>query len=693
MDWNMLGEKIYAGVLGKIIGVYLGRPVEGWKYEDIQRTFGEINYYVHKQAGVPLIVADDDISGTFGFFRAMEDYGYAKDIRAKEIGETWLNYIIEDKTILWWGGLGRSTEHTAYLNLKNGVEAPFSGSIEKNGRDAAEQIGAQIFIEAFAMCYPGDPQKAVELVHQAASVSHDGMALAAARHLAALDSLAFFEKDINKLLDAAAEYIQDQRLSRIVDDVRNKCAKSNDWRVTREWLNQMYGYHLYPGTCHVAPNHAMVIASLLHGGNDFQKSVMIASSAGWDTDCNAGNVGALNGIRLGLEGIETGSDLRSEVADRLLVVSSDGGAVISDAVNEADKIVKAAKELQGIRKTEDKRRFSFSYAGARQGFMLCPYANSSPLFANISSSDGKNGLCINCNGLGKGIEAAVSTPTFVEFVPEETNYLSTASPTLYEGQTISSTVFVPQSGNLQAKIYIVYDKKGIFNTLGSDYQKLKTGKQNLSWHIPFLHGATIIRAGIMITSATRFSGSIYLLDMDWNNTPTKFEQSGILMKNIWDLFPRELQMWTSSAKNFSVDLVHTFCISHPEFNGLATIGTSDWTDYRVESVLYFGLHTETGLVLRCKGHRQYYGAGFKDGTAELFVMKHGQRIILMQQAFHYKTNKPYKVSFECREDNIRLTVDDTILLEKRDSTYKCGGCGFFVDQGTMLADGFTVETV
>ena len=31
---------IYAGVLGKIIGVYLGRPVEGWTFENIKNTFG-----------------------------------------------------------------------------------------------------------------------------------------------------------------------------------------------------------------------------------------------------------------------------------------------------------------------------------------------------------------------------------------------------------------------------------------------------------------------------------------------------------------------------------------------------------------------------------------------------------------------------------------------------------------------------
>ena len=30
----------YAGVLGKMIGVYLGRPVEGWAYEAIRERFG-----------------------------------------------------------------------------------------------------------------------------------------------------------------------------------------------------------------------------------------------------------------------------------------------------------------------------------------------------------------------------------------------------------------------------------------------------------------------------------------------------------------------------------------------------------------------------------------------------------------------------------------------------------------------------
>ena len=60
-------ERVYAGVLGKLIGVYLGRPFEGWTYEKISGRFGEVNYYVHEEMDVPLIVTDDDISGTLTF--------------------------------------------------------------------------------------------------------------------------------------------------------------------------------------------------------------------------------------------------------------------------------------------------------------------------------------------------------------------------------------------------------------------------------------------------------------------------------------------------------------------------------------------------------------------------------------------------------------------------------------------------
>ena len=46
-------ERVYAGVLGKIIGVYLGRPFEGRTHQRIETELGEIWNYVHEQFDVP----------------------------------------------------------------------------------------------------------------------------------------------------------------------------------------------------------------------------------------------------------------------------------------------------------------------------------------------------------------------------------------------------------------------------------------------------------------------------------------------------------------------------------------------------------------------------------------------------------------------------------------------------------------
>src|SRR5688572_18166261 len=214
-------ERVYAGVLGKIIGVYLGRPFESWPYDRIMAELGEIQYYVHEQRKALLVVTDDDISGTFTFLRALPDYGNSLDLTPAQIGQSWLNYIIERRTILWWGGLGNSTEHTAYLRLKDGISAPESGSIALNSKVVAEQIGSQIFIDGWAMVAPGDPELAADLARRASVVSHDGEAIYGAQVVAAMEAQAFVESDLNKLIDTGVSVIpHDSVISRMISDIR-----------------------------------------------------------------------------------------------------------------------------------------------------------------------------------------------------------------------------------------------------------------------------------------------------------------------------------------------------------------------------------------------------------------------------------------------------------------------------------------
>ena len=68
-----------------------------------------------------IFAADDDSNGPLFFVRSL----YNKtDITPEDIGNVFLNYIQEYAGFFWWGGVGVSTEHTAYENLKYPTQKP-----------------------------------------------------------------------------------------------------------------------------------------------------------------------------------------------------------------------------------------------------------------------------------------------------------------------------------------------------------------------------------------------------------------------------------------------------------------------------------------------------------------------------------------------------------------------------------------
>ncbi len=690
-------EQVYAGVLGKIIGVYLGRPVEGWPYEKIQEQFGEVDYYIHDKLKLPLIVADDDISGTFGFFRAMEEHGFNPNITSKDIGHTWLNNIIEDKTILWWGGLGRSTEHTAYLHLKNGIEAPESGSRLLNGPTLSNQIGAQIFIDAFAMMCPDDPEKAVYYIREAAQVSHDDLAVDAACFLGALEALAFSEKDVNSLLNKGLHFLKNKTLLKMIEHVREIClVHAHDWRRARADINKLYGYHLHDGPCHMVPNHAMVLASLLLGENDFHKSITIASSAAWDTDCNAGNIGCLNGIRLGLDAINEKVNLRDEVADRMLVVTADSGSCVTDAVLETRKILYATDCIYGQKDSHiNSKRFAFDFPGSVQGFSACPYIENRSLGSYIlHESYDKSGLAIQLHNCSDLLPFHISTPTFVDQKELIQNFATISSPTLYSGQVVE-TVIKSDNRGIKIRPYILqYDIHNNVQMTHGETFHLSEDFTQINWTMPNTDGMPIFRLGYQISADNNSSGKVIIDSIDWKGSPSEFAQKGVLMSSIWDTNPCWLQVWASSAKHFAPDFMYTYCISHPESNGVVTQGTRDWENYTIESNLMFSLHDYAGLVVRSVGHQRYYGAVFSEGKrVSILCRKDGVDTVLAEASFPYAQDVLYHVAFAAEGDLLTLTIGNERILEIKDTTYACGAAGYRIDKGTMLAENFIIRSV
>lgn len=700
---DRFAEQTYAGVVGKLIGVYLGRAVEGWSYDAIRNTFGEIDYFVNDKVNWPLIVPDDDISGTFLFYRALEDNGYPVDISHKAIGDTWLNYIIEDKTVLWWGGLGRSTEHTAYLRLKSGIQAPESGSAKLNSQAMAEAIGAEIFIDTWAMSNPGNPARAAEMARKAGQVSHDGIAVEAAVLLAAMQAAAFIERDIDTLIDIGLSYVRDDELKRIVGDVRAQCAKANHWREVRQWLEDNHSYRHYPGCCPMMPNHALLLASLILGGDDVQRGLMIAVSSGWDTDCNAGNLACLNGIRLGIKAFDGGPDFRGPISDLMYVVGADGGDCLSDAVIETRRVRRAAAALAGETFEAPKARFAFEYPGSVQGFQPCPQHDGRQAIVqvgNLNDNGEGNGLELRYSALARGVSGSVSVPTFIDPKPRalsETSYFEVlASPSVYGTQTVGATVRAFDAETPDLRFFIVhYNGDGALVKLSGEPVALKKGDNALTWKVPDLGGLPIHRIGIELSAGRRISGRIALIDMDWSGAPEAFVMGGAydLSPNIspFDTSSYWLKSFVSSALHFRPDIDTTFALSHPTDNGVITTGSRDWVDYEVTSRLTLDLHKVAGLVARSRGHRRYYAGVVENQTAKIIKRIDEKVVVLAETPFAYAENAKLPFTLTVEGDRIRFAIDGKQVAEARDSFLASGGAGFLIEEGTIPALGFAVR--
>ena len=683
-------ERVYAGVLGKLIGVYLGRPFEGWTYERIVAELGEIRGYVHERFGHPLIVTDDDIAGTFTFLRALPDRGNRRDLSAREIGESWLNYIVERRTILWWGGMGDSTEHTAYLQLKAGIPAPRSGSIALNGKVVAEQIGSQIFIDGWAMVAPGQPDLAADLARRAASVSHDGEAIYGAQALAAMEAQAFVEPDLQRLLDTALHLIPaDSLIARLIQDIGAWHAAEPDWRVARSLIAGRYGYDTYGGNCHMIPNHALIILGLLYGGGDLRRSLSIVNTAGWDTDCNSGNLGCLLGIRNGLHGFDGVADLREPVADRLYLSSADGGRAITDALTETYHVVNSGRALAGLAPLVPKQgaRFHFEVPGAVQGFQA---EDETIRVENVSghSSLGARALALRYR-LQAGAVGRVSTPTFIPLdMVAEQHYALMAAPTVYPGQTVRATLSadLADAAPVTCRLFLcAYSANDALLTLEGPSAVLAPGAtQMLTWLLPAMDAPTIARIGVAITAAAPAAGTLYLDALTWDGTPDVTFTRPPFDGTLWR------RCWVDAMDHFDAHWPEPFHVSQDEGRGLLLTGTADWTDYQVGATVTPHLAAACGIAARVQGLRRYYALLLRHpGKVQLVRMVESE-VVLAEADLGWEYDRGYALRLQVEGPRVRAWLDDELCFDVQDGALTSGGVALICEAGRIVTDAVTV---
>lgn len=691
-------EKVYAGFLGMNMGIRLGAPVEPtiWSYERIKNTYGEITDYVKEYKN---FAADDDVNGPVYFLRALYDDAKDGNLKPQDVARAWLNYAREGVGMFWWGGYGRSTEHTAYLNLKHGIPAPQSGSIKQNGKIIAEQIGGQIFIDTWGLVNPCNPRKAADFGQAAASVSHDGDGINGARFFCACIAKAFECQNIEEVIATGLEEIpEESTYAKVVNAVLEFYKENPNWRDCHEMLVRDWGYDKYGGVCHMIPNAGVCALAMIYGNGDLARTIEIATMCGWDTDCNAGNVGTVLGVMCGISGLP--KKYREPINDGIILSGISGYLNILDVPTYAKELAllgyglakeEAPSELKNSFRPGE-IHFDFELPGSTHNMRL-----SDSFFCTMSHStdvayEGSGSLKVLVDRMTRGDQCKLYYKPFYrrdEFSDER--YMPVFSPTAYPGQRVSMKLYLDQwngweTVGIAPYVRTMSNKKEHLQ----GYIKLVQNQWiDVAFTIPEVDGDLIDEVGIVIEgysiSKAKTLGNIYL---------DNFSISG---RSKYTLSIEKQRKEFGTITPFSVDhgawdIVKdglSLMRCEPAY---AYAGNYFGKNYKI-TVPVTPINGENHFIqIRSQGAmRGYIGGLDEQGKIALYKNDFGLKKIA-QKDFDWKLGKTYLLKLEAMDNHITLSVDDNEILRIEDESYSYGmyGCGSSGMGRTIFGD-FMVE--
>jgi ADP-ribosylglycohydrolase len=303
-------DRLEGAVVGRFAGCTLGAPVEFWTVErmrllaaehgdafpptDYWRSIPyplELRYETSPRRsylrghidGVPV---DDDLVYTVLGLLILEDYGLRFSTR--DVAQAWLTYL----------PFACTAEEIALANLRNGVTASAAGDTDN---PYAEWIGASIRSDPWGYVCPGWPERAAELAHRDAMLSHRRQGVYAEMFFAATIGAAMVLDDPLEavevgLTEIPAESAFAQAIRWALDAAPN--IRGHEQARTAVDLH-FAGMH----PTHAINNACLVVFGLMLGRRDVTRVIGQTVAMGLDNDCNAATAGSIVGAIVGGRGV------------------------------------------------------------------------------------------------------------------------------------------------------------------------------------------------------------------------------------------------------------------------------------------------------------------------------------------------------------------------------------------------------
>ena len=296
-------DKMKAGWIGQMAGVGWGGPTEfRWRGEVIpldmmpKWTPEMINQF-----------EQDDIYVEMTFLRTLEEYGI--DASTRQAG---LDFANSQYNVAFANLQGR-------WNLSNGIAPPDSGhpKFSKN----ADDIDYQIEADFSGLICPGMSNEVIRLGEVFGRLMNYGDGLYGGLFVGGMYAEAFFEDDIERIIQAGLACVpRGSQFHECISDVIEWHRQNpDDWKKTWELIEEKYNdnldYRRY--SCNrdtpssqiwninwnidAKINAAYIVVGLLYGEGDPDKTIIISTRCGQDSDCNPSSAAGILFTTIGYE--------------------------------------------------------------------------------------------------------------------------------------------------------------------------------------------------------------------------------------------------------------------------------------------------------------------------------------------------------------------------------------------------------
>ncbi len=353
LDYNRYLDKVYGAFLGKTVVGTMGAPFEGVKMP-LELPF--------RREMIDAMLENDDLDLQVLWLDVVEKYG--PDFTSYDLLKRFCDccdYNPGEYAIM-------------RKNYNRGIYPPLSGKFCNDFYTTG--MGCPIRSEIWACLAPLSPELAAEYSVRDGSLDHVGDSIEAECFFAALESAAFFESDLKKLIEIGLEVSQkvyttapkgtDSKFRRLVFDVLELCDKYDDVKLILRKVLAKYGH---PDCTNMYQNVGITLIALLKDDLDIIKTGMDCLNCGFDTDCTCATAGAVIGFIKGADALIKEYDLKdvryvlgvrsNRRSDSVYDLSED--IALLGAHLNGDAIIGAPKKEFNFEKSQYPLSFSVKY--------------------------------------------------------------------------------------------------------------------------------------------------------------------------------------------------------------------------------------------------------------------------------------------------------------------------------------------